>query len=175
MTESNSTMMREVLLDQYMTVETTHLIDRKNTDGTEGTCFHRENLAVCDVSTKLSVSRALQTEECDISRNDISLQCTVCNLYRKRTSHDHLVLHLAERKLGRSGISTVEAHEGILLCIIELALDILIVDISRYGIVNVQKSYSIVADNSADELTEGTIDINLAGNRNTHLGKTAVT
>ena len=68
----------------------------------------------------------------------------------------------------------MEAHESIFQCVIEFALDIFFVNIRCNSIVNVEKSNRIVADNSSDKLTQCTIDINFAGNRDTHLCQTAV-
>ena len=47
----------------------------------------------------------------------------------------------------------MEAHEGILLRIIQFALDGLLVHIVRHGVVDVQQSHCIVADAGSDELT----------------------
>ena len=68
----------------------------------------------------------------------------------------------------------MEAHEDILLCIIELALDLLVVDVCRNGIVDIKQCNSIIADNGTDELAECSVDIYLTGYRNASLGKTAV-
>ena len=72
-------------------------------------------------STKDVICGALQTIEGDISRNDVSLERSVGNLYRKASCHDLLILHAEAGKLGRAGISAMEAHEGILMRIIEFA------------------------------------------------------
>ena len=54
----------------------------------------------------------------------------------------------------------------ILLCIIELALDLLVVDVCRNGIVDIKQCNSIIADNGTDELAECSVDIYLTGYRN---------
>ena len=55
MAKSNGSVMREIALDQYMAVETTHFRNGKNTDGTEGTCCYRKDFTVCDVSSQYIV------------------------------------------------------------------------------------------------------------------------
>src|SRR5699024_5816805 len=116
----------------------------------------------------------LQTEESDISVNDVAFQSTLCNLFRKISCHDHLILHLAGCQLAGSCISAVEAHESIFLCIVVFAFDLLVIHIIGYGVVDIQQSYGIVAYYSSDELAEGSVDINLAGYRDSLCGKTAV-
>ena len=153
MSECNGTVMRVIALDQYVTIETSHLLDCKYTDTTEGLGRYRKDLALCHICTKDVICGALQTIEGDISRNDVSLESSVGNLYRKASCHDLLILHAEAGKLGRAGISAMEAHEGILMRIIEFALDGLLVHIVRHGVVDVQQSYCIVADAGSDELT----------------------
>ena len=64
MPESNSAMMREVLLDQYMTVESAHLRNCKDTNGTKGTCCNRKNLArVGKTTTTINLAAALQLKK----------------------------------------------------------------------------------------------------------------
>ena len=78
MSESNCAVVREVLLDQYMTVEASHLRNSEHTDASEGLCRYRKNLALCDVSAELAVSSGLQTVEGDIAGHDVSLERSVC-------------------------------------------------------------------------------------------------
>ena len=47
----------------------------------------------------------------------------------------------------------MEAHEGILMRIIEFALDRLLVHIVRNRVVDIQKRNCVVADAGSDELT----------------------
>ena len=108
---------------------------------------------MCDISTKLVIRSALQTIECDISWFDISLKCSVCNLDRKRSCHDHLIFHLTESKLAGCGISTVESHESILKCIVKFSFDGLFVHILRYGVVDIKECNNIITYNLSDELT----------------------
>ena len=152
MTECYCTVVRVVLLDQYMTIEAAHLVDREYCDTTEGTGSYRKDLAFCHVCTDQTVSSALQTIECDLARSDIAFQSSVGNLYRKCSCHDLLVLHLAECHLLGAGIAAVEAHEGIAVLIIKLALDGLVVHILRNGVVDIQQGNDIVRYTGTDEL-----------------------
>ena len=68
MSECNRTVMREVLFDQYMTIESAHFRNCEDSDCSEGTCCYRKNLALCDVSAQFCVRCALQTIEGDVSR-----------------------------------------------------------------------------------------------------------
>ena len=68
----------------------------------------------------------------------------------------------------------MEAHEGILVGIRELALDRLLVHISRYGVVDVEQSYSVLRNAGTDELGQTSVDINLTGYGDAHTGETAV-
>ena len=138
MTECNSSVMREVLLDQYVAIESAHLRNRKDTDGSERSCCNRKNLSMCNVSTKLCICGTLQTEECDISRSDISLSCSVCYFNRKTSCHNLLISHLTERKLAGCGISAMESHESVFQCVWEFIFNLLIVHICRYRVVDIQ-------------------------------------
>ena len=174
MAECNSTVVREVLLDKEVSVESAHLLDSENADAAEGLSSNRENLTLCNVSSDLSVRCRLQSVECDVAGNDVALESTVCNLYRESTSHDHLVLHLAESKLLGACVTAVEAHECICELVVELALDGLVVHVVRYGVVDVEESNDIFRDNISEVLGEAAIDINFAGYRDTHTCETAV-
>lgn len=72
-------MMRVILLDQYMAIKTLHLRNRKYANASEGLCRYRKNLTLRNVCTKFVISRGLQTIKCDVARNDISLEGTLCN------------------------------------------------------------------------------------------------
>ena len=95
MTESNCSVMREVTLDKNVSVESSHLRNSEYTDTTEGLCRSIENFSLCNICTKVVVRCALQSVECDITGNDVTLKCSLCNFLRKVTSHDSLELHLA--------------------------------------------------------------------------------
>lgn len=55
MRESYGTMMRITLLDQYVTIEATHLWNSEDTDTTERTCRNIEHLALSDVRTQVAL------------------------------------------------------------------------------------------------------------------------
>ena len=162
-TECNCAVVREVLLDKEVSVESAHLLDSENADAAERLSSNRENLTFCNISSDLAVRCGLQSVECDIAGSDVALECTVCNLYRKSSCHDHLVLHLACSKLLGACVTAVEAHECICELVIELACDGLIVHIMRYGVVDVEESNDIFRDNISEVLREAAIDINFAG------------
>ena len=48
MSECNCSMMREAALDQYVTVETSHIFDCEYTDASERLRCYRKYLALCD-------------------------------------------------------------------------------------------------------------------------------
>ena len=58
-TESNSSVMWEALFDQHMTVETSHLWNCKDADGTKGPGCHWQYLALCYISAQNVVSCTL--------------------------------------------------------------------------------------------------------------------
>ncbi len=68
----------------------------------------------------------------------------------------------------------MEAHERIGKLVIILALDVLVVDVLRNGVVDVKESDCIAGYASADVLGECAVDINLAGYRDTAACETAV-
>ena len=59
MAERDCSVVWIVLLDQNVTVESAHLRDCEDADGTEGTCRNRKNLALCNVGAKLTICRTL--------------------------------------------------------------------------------------------------------------------
>ncbi len=158
-----------------MAVESSHLRNCKDTDGTKASCSNRKYFTVCYVSTKFGICGTLKTEECDVSRNNIAFKCSVGNFDWKGTSHDLLIFHLTEGQLAGSGVSAVESHKCIFQCIAGIfALDILIVQILWYGVVDVEKGYSIQAYSSSDELRKCSVDVYLTGYRNAFCCQTAV-
>ena len=68
----------------------------------------------------------------------------------------------------------MEAHEGILVCIVVFAFDLTFVHISRHGIVDIQKRNGILADNSSQVFAQSSPDIHFTGYRNTASCQTAV-
>ena len=55
MREGYGTMMRITLLDQYVTIEATHLWNSEDTDTAERTCRNIEHLALSDVRTQVAL------------------------------------------------------------------------------------------------------------------------
>ena len=98
-TECNCAVMREVLLDQNVTIESAHLRNSEYADGTEGLGANVQNLALCDISAKLAISGGLQTIEGDLARSDVAFEGSVGNLDGQISCHDLLVFHLTESKL----------------------------------------------------------------------------
>ena len=58
--------------------------------------------------------------------------------------------------------------------IIKFTFDIFLIQIIRYRIINIQQGNCVFADAGSDIFTEGSIDINLTGNRNSSSSQTAV-
>ena len=68
----------------------------------------------------------------------------------------------------------MEAHECIGKLIIIFALDILIIDVLRNGVVDVKQCNSVIGNAKSDVLAKSSVDINLAGYRDSSCSKTAV-
>ena len=68
----------------------------------------------------------------------------------------------------------MEAHEGILMCIWELAFNGFLVHILRNGVVDIKEGYDIITDTGSDVLRQCTVNIYFAGYRNSATGQTAV-
>ncbi len=98
--ERNSAMVRISSFDQYVAVEPSHLGNCKYSDASKGSGCDRKNFSVGDVGPQTAVRRTLQPEEGNISRNDISFQCSLRHLLWKCPCHDLLILHLAECQFG---------------------------------------------------------------------------
>ena len=64
MMERDRCMMRIILLNKYVTIETTHFRNSEYADGAEGSCPYRKDLTLCNISTELCICGALQPEDC---------------------------------------------------------------------------------------------------------------
>ena len=53
--EHHGSVVRIVLLDQYVTIEAAHVLDTEGTDAAERAGSNRQNLALSDISTQLGV------------------------------------------------------------------------------------------------------------------------
>ena len=137
MAERHCAVVRIVLLDQHVAVETSHLVDREYADAAEGSGRDGKHFTFRHICSELGVSSGLQAVESDLAGSDIAFERSVCNFLGKRAGHDHLVLHLAGSELAGACVAAVEAHEGILVRVRELALDRLLVHILRDRVVDV--------------------------------------
>ena len=59
MSECNGTVMRVIALDQYVTIETSHLGNSENTDTAEGSGRNGKDFTLCNVSAQLAVCSRL--------------------------------------------------------------------------------------------------------------------
>ena len=146
--EYNCTVVRIALLYQYVSVESSHLLDAEDTDSTEGTSSYRQDLTLSCIRTQSSVSSRLKSEECDLAGLDVAFKSTSCdirlNIRLKTSVHDELILHNRVVQYAAAAVAAVEAHECISLSIIELAFDVLSVNVAGNGIVDIQQSNNIV-------------------------------
>ena len=72
--ESHCAVMRIVLLDQDVTVETAHLMDREDADAAEGPCRNGKDFSFRHIRAELAVRCGLQAEECDVAGRDIAFE-----------------------------------------------------------------------------------------------------
>ena len=93
MTESNGTVMREAVFNEYVAVESAHLLDGKHADRTEGTSGNGQYFAVSNVAVQMSVGSGLQTEKGNLARDNVAFQRSVRYFYGKGAGHDELMLH----------------------------------------------------------------------------------
>ena len=75
-TEYNCTVMRIVLLDENVSVESAHFLDAEDTDSTEGSCSYRKDLALCSVGSECSIGSGLKSEECNSTGLDVAFEST---------------------------------------------------------------------------------------------------
>ena len=68
----------------------------------------------------------------------------------------------------------MEAHECICELIVVFLYDILVVNILRYRVVDIEQSNGVVRSAHSDVLRESTVDVNLASNRNATACQAAV-
>ena len=73
MAECHCTVMWEPLLDQYMTVETSHFRDGKYAASAKAVRLNWKDFALCDVASENAFGITLQTVECDIASCDVAL------------------------------------------------------------------------------------------------------
>lgn len=73
MAKCNCSMVRVVAFDQDMTVEPFHFRNCKDTNTAKRSGCYRKDLSICHICAQLAVCSALQTEEGNIARSQISL------------------------------------------------------------------------------------------------------
>ena len=177
-TKRNCTVMRISLRNENVTVETSHLRNTENTNTTEGTGRNRQNLTLCNICFQLGVSCALETEESDRTRLDVTFKGTTADIRLavrlKATMLNELVLQSILGQFAGVGVTAMEAHKGIFVGVIELTFDIAVVHICRNSVVDVKQSNDIFRNELADVLGQSAININFAGNRNATAGQAAV-
>ena len=68
----------------------------------------------------------------------------------------------------------MEAHEGIGQLVVELPGNILVINVLRYAVIDVQQRHGIAGGTDTDVLAQRTVDIDLAGNGDAAAGKAGV-
>ena len=74
MSEGNGAVMRITFLNQDVTIESAHLMDRKYADTAEAGGCNGEDFAFGNVGAKDTVTVALQTIECDFTRCNVAFK-----------------------------------------------------------------------------------------------------
>ena len=169
--EGNRAVMGVAALDQDVAVEAVHLGDGEHADAAEGLGRHGQDLALGDVGLQHAVLVALEAIEGDLAGSDVALEGAAGDVgsaaVLQQTVLDQLVLNSAAgaHLAGRS-IAAVEAHEGVGQLVRELALDALLEHILRDGVVDIEQSNGILADNFTDVLGQCAVDIHFTGHGN---------
>ena len=110
--------MRILLLNQHVTIKAVHLRNGENADAAKAAGRNIQNLALRNVGLELARSIALQTEERDVTRLQVALHCTACNirlrkLRLKLALHDKLIAHMRVFEQTGSSVAAMEAHESL--------------------------------------------------------------
>ena len=82
MSEHHCTMVREVLSDQPVTIETSHLMDGEDTDAAKALCCNRKDFTLSRIGAEFVVCCGLQSVEGDFARLDIALDRSVAPVLR---------------------------------------------------------------------------------------------
>ena len=136
-----------------MAIETSHFWNCKDTNTAKALCCHWKNFTLCNVSPKLAICCTLKTIESNFTWDNITFQCTLCNFFWQSSCHNHLIFHRTCCQLACCRISTMESHEGFFLVIVVMTFNVIVINMSRYCIINIQQSNCILANNSSDVLT----------------------
>ena len=180
MAESDRAMVRIALLNQNVTVKSSHLGDCKNAYSAERARSYGENLALGNIRAELALAVALQAVERDIRSCDIALQRAAREiglrvLRFKQSVLNELILDstvLAE--LAGRRVSAVKSHKCVGERVRILALDILFVQIRGNGVVDVEQRHRVACDAHSYVLAQRAVDVNLAGNRYSARNQTRV-
>ena len=68
----------------------------------------------------------------------------------------------------------MEAHEGVGQLIVKLAADVLVIDVLRHAVVDVQQGDGVTGGADADVLGQSAVDIDLAGDGDAAADKAGV-
>ena len=77
-------------------------------------------------------------------------------------------------ELAARGVAAVEAHEGIGEGVVELALDVLLIEVGGDGVVDVEQGDGVAGDAHADVLAERAVDVDLAADGDAAADEAAV-
>ena len=144
--EGHSAVMGVALLHQHVTVEAAHFGDGEDADAAEGAGSNVQNLTLSDVGAEHALAVALQAVEGHGAGGDVALEGAAGDVGLgafglKHAVLDQLVLDRAvSTHLAGGGVAAVEAHEGLGQAVVELAGDVLVVDVAGHGVVDVQQS-----------------------------------
>ncbi len=180
MAERNRAVVRIVLLNENMAIETAHFLDCEHAAAAEAAGCDIKNLAFRNIRTEDAFRVALQTIEGDVGRRNVTLKGTAADIGLAAGGLQHTVLDqlILDRTVGAHlagrSITAVEAHEGIIELIVILTLDLLIVHGSRNGVVDIEDGHRITGDAGAYVLRKRAIDIHFAGYRNAAARQTGV-
>ena len=120
----------------------------------------------------------MEAEEGDLACGYVSFQCPAREIRIgasfQQAVLDHLVLHSALRETAERSVAAVEAHEDIMQGVREPALYCFLIHICRYSVVDIQQSHALLCYAGGDILGQGTVDVDLAGYRDSSGGQAAV-
>ena len=162
MAEGHRAVVREVLFQEHVAVESAHLREGEDTCATVGACCHRKDLSFCDVRADAALGCALEAVERHLAGNKVAFHGALGHRQRQVAAHDPLVAHGACLESGGACVSAVEAHYCVGLLVVILALDGLLIHVAGDGVVDVKDGDSVTGDHLADVLGDCSIDIHFA-------------
>ena len=145
MSETHSRMVRKALLYQNMPIESFHIRDRDHTDAAKRMCWHIQGLTLRNVCLQLTFCCSLQAEKGNRTGTEISLDRTAgdVSLFAvglQRAFQNCMFLQNRGFQQARRRVSAVESHKSLAQCI---PLDLLLVQVSRDSIVNIQQCHRL--------------------------------